>query len=541
MGEDCYNAAAWLLDRHLAEGRGGRLAVVAGEERWSYEDLSRLVAAVQHGLGALGVRPEERVAMVVRDEPAFLAWFLGCLRSGVVPVPLSTMLTGPEVAAIVDDARAATVVVSADHLPLLPDVAAGAPELRHAIVLGRPAGPAPTTPAAPAPPAPPAVELVAFDDLDDDSDAPVARTRRDSPAFWLYSSGTTGTPKGVMHRHASLEATATTYAREVLRVGPEDRFFSAAKLFFAFGLGNALTFPLSVGAATVLDSRPASPSMVADVVALHRPTLLFGTPGLLAAMLATGIEPGPFGSVRLGVTAGEALPAEVHRRFTGRFGFPVLDGLGSTEALHIFLSNREGSERPGSSGTPVDGYEVRLVDDAGREVLDTGTPGNLQVAGPSVASGYWCRTEASQAAFEGRWLRTGDVYLREEDGCYRFLGRTSDMIKAGGIWVAPAEVEGVLVTHPDVAEAAVVGGRTPDGLEEVVAYVVTRPGAAVAVSGIEAHCRERMAPFKRPRRIELVDELPKTATGKVQRYRLRARVATGAVPAGDGVGAATRR
>lgn len=526
MAAEPYNAAAWLVDRHLEEGRGGRLAVLSTQERLTYEDLARLVRRVQQGLVTLGVRPEERVAMVVRDEPAFLAWFLGSLRAGVVPVPLSTMLRGPELGEIVDDARARVVVLSAASLPLLPDVAVRAPELRQAVVVGTPEGPVPAVPG---------VGLVSFEDLDDEGELPVGRTVRDSPAFWLYSSGTTGTPKGVMHRHGSLEATARTYAQEVLRIGPEDRCFSAAKLFFAFGLGNALTFPLSVGATTILDPRPASPQMVAEVVAASHPTLFFGTPGLLAAMLAAEVDPAPFASVRLAATAGEALPAEVHRRFTERFGFPVLDGLGSTEALHIFLSNRRGAERPGTSGTPVPGYEVRLVDDEGRVVEEAGVPGNLQVAGPSIATGYWCRAEATQAAFEGRWLRTGDVYVRTEDGCYQFLGRTSDMIKAGGIWVSPAEVENILLAHPDVAEAAVVGGRTPEGLEEVVAFVVPRPGAQLEPAALEAHCRERTAAFKRPRRILVVEELPKTATGKIQRYRLRqqatAPATAGAPPA----------
>jgi benzoate-CoA ligase family protein len=515
-----YNAAAWLLDRHLDEGRGGRTAVVAGPERLTYEDLARLTRRVQRGLSALGVRPEERVAMVVRDGPAFLGWFLGCLRAGVVPVPLSTMLKGPELGSIVDDARARVAVVSAACSSLLPALVAAAPELSVAVVVGEAEGALSEEAPAEGPVEAP-VEVVPFGDLDDDRELPVARTVRDSPAFWLYSSGTTGAPKGVMHRHGSLEATARTYAATVLEVGPEDRCFSAAKLFFAFGLGNALTFPLSVGATTILDPRPASPEMVAEVVARDQPTLFFGTPSLLAAMLAAEVDPRPFGSIRLAATAGEALPAEIHRRFTERFGFPVLDGLGSTEALHIFISNRPGAERPGTSGTPVAGYEVRLVDDEGREITEPGLPGNLQVAGPSIATGYWCRAEATQAAFEGRFLRTGDVYVRTEDGCYQFLGRTSDMIKAGGIWVSPAEVENVLLGHPDVAEAAVVGGRNSEGLEEVVAFVVPRPGSAPDPGSLEAHCREKMASFKRPRRIVLTDSLPKTATGKIQRYRLR--------------------
>jgi benzoate-CoA ligase family protein len=327
-----------------------------------------------------------------------------------------------------------------------------------------------------------------------------------------------------MHRHASLQATADSYARAVLEIGPDDRCLSVAKLFFAYGLGNSLTFPLSVGASAVLNPERPTPADVLRLVRDERPTLFFATPGFVAALLDADPPDGALAPVRCTVTAGEALPADLQRRFQARFGHPVLDGIGTTEALHIFLSNTKGAEQPGTSGMPVPGYQARLMDDAGHEVADADTPGYLQVRGPSLATGYWCRDAATRAAFQGEWLATGDVYRRSAGGYWTFLGRNNDMIKAGGIWVSPAEVEAVLVEHPDVLEAAVVGGRDAQGLEITVAFVVPRTGRRVDAASVDAHCRDRMAAFKRPRRLEIVDELPKTPTGKVRRFALRERL-----------------
>jgi benzoate-CoA ligase family protein len=506
-----YNAGAWLLDRQVDAGHGERTAVVSGATHWSYAELQRHTWRAQHALGSLDVRSGERVAMVVNDEPAFPAWFVGSMRSGAVPVPLSTMLTRDDLAAIVADSGAGVVVVSEEYEPYLADLTA-APDVRAAVVVGD----AIVTAAA--------VPVHAWASFDDDSEAPVAPTKSDTPAFWLYSSGTTGVPKGVMHRHANLEATACTYATSVLRVGPEDRCLSVAKLFFAYGLGNSLTFPFSVGATAILNpGRPTPPSIVGLLVA-ERPTLFFASPGFVAGMLDAGIEPDALSSVRCTVTAGEALPADLQRRFSARFGHPVLDGIGSTEALHIFLSNTSDDIRPGSSGRPVPGYDVKLLDDSDADVTTPDTPGYLHVRGPSIATGYWSRTDATQAAFRGDWLRTGDVYTCSDDGHYTFLGRNSDMIKAGGIWVSPAEVESVLIEHPDVLEAAVVGARNADGLEMTVAFLVARGGRTIEITSIDGHCRERMAAYKRPRQVHVVEELPKTATGKIQRYALRQRL-----------------
>jgi benzoate-CoA ligase family protein len=507
-----YNAAAWLLDRHIGAGAGGRVAYRVDGRSTDYATLQREVFRVQRALRALDVRRGDRVALVLDDELAFPAWFLGSMRSGIVPVPMSTMLTERELAAIVGDSLAGVVVLSSPYAGYVDAMAAADPELRHAVVVGDAAGGG-------------AVPAHSWSDFDDDAESPVAATGPDSPAFWLYSSGTTGVPKGVMHRHASPQATADTYAGTVLEIGPDDRCLSVAKLFFAYGLGNSLTFPLSVGGSAVLNPRRPTPPAVVELVRSEQPTLFFASPGFVAALLDADVPESAFGSVRATVTAGEALPADLQRRFSSRFGHPVLDGIGSTEALHIFMSNIKGAERPGTSGRPVAGYDARLVDEDGGRVDTPDTPGFLQVRGPSLATGYWCRDAATRAAFHGEWLSTGDVYTTSHDGYWTFLGRNSDMIKAGGIWVSPAEVEAVLVEHPDVLEAAVVGARDDDGLEVTVAFVVARQGRTIDAAALDTHCRSRMAAFKRPRRVLVVDELPKTATGKIQRFALRDRLA----------------
>lgn len=518
MREERFNAAEWLLERHLRDGHGEAVAFRTPGGELSYADLQRSVWGAANGLRALGVGPGERVVMVVNDEIAFPAAFLGALRLGAIPIPVSTMLRGPEVAALAADSEAVAAVVSARYAGFLTDVAGAAPSVRSAVVVGGDA----------AGEAPAGLHVEPWEHFDDHSETASADTEPSSPAFWLYTSGTTGVPKGAIHRHGDVRAVADTYARAVLAIGPEDVCYSIAKLFFAFGLGNALFFPLAVGASAVLDPDPPSPSRAGELLERHRPTLFFAPPGFCAAMVDAGVPPPTMGSVRCTVTAGEALPAEIMRRFTERFGTEMLDGIGSTEVLHIFCSNHPGDVRPGTSGRPVEGYELRLTDDAGDRVSDPDTPGYLWVKGESVAAGYWNRPEITRSTFVDGWCRTGDVYLRSADGYYRFFGRNSDMIKAGGIWVSPAEVENVLLAHDDVLEAAVVGGRDPGGLETVVAFVVARHGHTIDPLVLDTHCRERMASFKRPRIIRVVDALPKTATGKIQRYALRSQLAPAA-------------
>ncbi|HEX2381342.1 MAG TPA: benzoate-CoA ligase family protein [Acidimicrobiales bacterium] len=492
-----YNAAAWLVDRHVDSGDGDRLAVICRDERLTYGDLQRQIWRAQHALASLGVHRTDRVVLVMDDEPAFLAWFLGALRSGVVPVPLSTMLTKGELEPIVEDAVARVVVASARHA-----------DKSSATV------------------------TVAGDDwgdFDDDSEAQVAPTTEDSPGLWLYSSGTTGVPKGVMHRQFSLEATAQAMGATVLDVNSGDRFLAVPKLFFAYGLGNSMTFPFAVGATTILNPEPSSVPGLAALATEHRPTVLAVVPGFVAAMLDSDVPADALSSVRVTTSAGESLPADLHRRFTERFGVPLLDVLGTTEALHCFIGNRPGHERPGTSGQVIAGYDVTLRDEEDHEVTAPETPGYLHVRGPSIAMGYWSRYDATQAAFRGDWLKTGDVYVRSDDDYFTFLGRNTDMIKAGGIWVSPAEVEATLISHPDVLEAAVVGPRDVQGLEQVVAVVVPRAGRMIDPNALETHCRERIAAFKRPRRVVVVEALPKTATGKIRRFQLRDALARGEI------------
>lgn len=518
MTDEPFNAARWLLDRQVEEGRSDGACFKGEWGEVTYGQLQESTFAAANGLLAAGVGPGDRVLMVVNDEPAFPAAFLGGLRIGAVPIPVSTMLRAAEVAALAADSRAVAAVLSGAYAGYLPEMSAAATSLRAAVIVGDATGGT----------AAPAVSMHSWYDWDDLAEAPAASTQASSPGFWLYTSGTTGTPKGAIHRHGDVRAVASTYARSVLGIEPGDVCYSVAKLFFAFGLGNALFFPMSVGASAVLDPFPPAPARAGRLIEEYRPTMLFAPPGFCAAMVDSDIPSSALSSVRYTVTAGEALPAEVMRRFTGRFGTEMLDGIGSTEVLHIFCSNHPGDVRPGTSGRPVEGYELRLTGDDGQEVAEPDTPGYLWVKGESVAAGYWERPDVTGATFVDGWCRTGDVYLRSADGYYTFYGRNSDMIKAGGIWVSPAEVEGVLVSHEDVLEAAVVGGRDDDGLEMVVAFVVARPGCTIDAAKLESHCRTRMASFKRPRAIHVVDSLPKTATGKVQRYALRARLAAAA-------------
>jgi benzoate-CoA ligase family protein len=509
------NACWYLLDRRLEAGDGERVALEQGGARVSHAELAARVAQAANGLRALGVRPEERVPLVLLDAVEFVASFLGALRIGAVPVPMSTMLTGGELAFQCNDARARVAIASGALAPVVKDMVAECRELTDLVIDGDGQNGFEVALAGPL-----RVHRYQQWATEQPTEAEVYPTSPDSPAFWLYTSGTTGKPKAAMHRHADLPYTAETYGQQVLGITPEDRCYSVAKLFFAYGLGNSLTFPLSVGASAVLDPARPTPQSVAAALRERRPTLFFAVPTFYAALLAADLPADSFASVRLAVSAGEPLPAGIFHRFKERFGLDVLDGLGTTEALHIFISNRPGDIRPGTTGFVVPGYRVRLVSDEGAPV-PPGETGHLEVSGESVATGYWCRTEVTRRTFKGEWLRTGDVYSCSEDGVFTYAGRSDDMIKAGGIWVSPAEVEATLVQHPDVQEAAVVGRRTAEGLQEPAAYVVTLPGRSPGAEELVEFCRERLAAFKRPRQVLFVDDLPKTATGKIQRYKLR--------------------
>jgi benzoate-CoA ligase len=493
-----YNAADALLAPNLVDERVRRIAVIDDTGAYSFGELNERVNRFANLLRARDVAPGQRVLLCLEDSIDFPVCFLGSLRAGVIPVPLNTLLTAQDYAYIVADSDAAGVVVSASLTATWATVLAAAPHLT--VWIG---GDALTS----------ALRRAA------DADVTVS-TRRDDVAFWLYTSGTTGNPKGVMHRHGDLEFTAKSYARHILAIARDDVVFSAAKLFFAYGLGNALTFPLSVGATAVLRAGRPAPPLVKTVFEQYRPTIFGGVPTLYAMLLASGVLP-PRDRLRVCISAGEALPEVILRRWRDVMGMDILDGIGTTEMLHIFISNRIGHVAPGSSGQCVPGYEVRLVGDGGAPVGDDEV-GNLEVRGASAAVGYWKLPDLSQATFGSGWVRTGDKYLRRPSGELVYSGRRDDLLKVGGVYVSPLEVENALLGHPAVLEAAVIGAPDADRLIKPKAFVVvkTEPSARLADELI-AHVRHRLADYKRPRWVEFVNELPKTATGKIQRFKLR--------------------
>ncbi len=538
MTSESFNASVFLTDRQVEAGRGDHVALTGAAGTLTYAQLATRTAELATGLARLGVRPEERVLLVMSDRPETVITILAVMRMGAVAVPVSTMYNGTELGALIRDARARTVVATPEFEPVVRAALAQAPEVTTLILTGEPGEPGEAresgeggegAEARQGGEGGQAHEGGEGGDLDlswDDVLAsgrpagPAYDTWRDSPALWLYTSGTTGAPKAAMHRHGAIRDVYETYGRQVLGIRPDDRCLSVARLFFAYGIGNSMFFPLAAGATAVLDPARPTPAGVAAQVVAERPTLFFAGPTFYAALLAAGLPADTFASVRLGVSAGEALPAEILRRFTGRFGVEIIDGLGSTEALHIFVSNTPGQVRPGTSGTVVPGYEARLLDDQGAPVED-GKPGHLLVRGDSIATGYWCRTATTRQVFQGEWLRTGDTYIREQDGSYRCLGRSNDMIKAGGIWVSPMEVEDRLLRHESVGECAVVAYIDGEGLEKPVACVVPAPGRQVDAGELIGFCRDGLASFKRPREVLVLDELPKTATGKIQRVVVR--------------------
>jgi benzoate-CoA ligase family protein len=430
--------------------------------------------------------------MVMADSPDFVTVYLAAMRIGAVPVPVSTMVRPDALSEMLRDSRARFLVTTPEYAELGAAGAKDAPEL---------------------------VGPLKVDELDGDDDS-VYPTIEDSPAFWLYTSGTTGKPKGAMHRHGSIRVVCETYASQVLGIRRDDRCLSAAKAFFAYGLGNSLLFPLGVGATAILEPSPAKPDLLAERARQYGATLFFGGPTFFAAMLRTGLPGDALGAVRLSASAGEPLPAALYQRWTGHFGVDILDGIGMTEMLHIFLSNRPGQVRPGTTGVAVPGYDLRILDDDNQEVKP-GNPGTLFVRGDSTATGYWCRYAASRQVFQGEWLRTGDTYVQDTDGYYTCLGRTNDMLKVSGIWVSPTEVENRLLGHDAVAQAVVVAAQDTDGLDKPVAFVVLKDGREASEEELVAFCREGIESFKRPRKVVFVTGYPTTATGKIRRVELR--------------------
>jgi benzoate-CoA ligase family protein len=511
MGDD-FNAFTYLVDRHCQDGAGERVAV-RGSRSLTYAELSSLAGELAAAYRKLGLRRDDRVMFVASDDVEMFAGILAAFRAGLVAVPVSTMLNGSEIGKVLADSGARLVVATHEYADAVSAALEAAPEVELAVLHGGGtlATPDRTT-------AYTWEEFHALAQGSTEEQRATAGTDEDSWALWLYTSGTTGTPKAAMHRHANIRHVCETYGHQVLGITAEDSCFSVAKLFFAYGIGNSMFFPLSVGASTVLDPRRPTPDGVREKVQAERPTLFFGVPTFYAALLASDIPDDTFASVRLATSAGEPLPAPLQERFTKRFGVEIIDGIGSTEALHIFLSNRPGEVHPGTTGRAVPGYEVELRGEDG-SVVPPGEPGALHVRGESIALGYWRRTDATRQVFKGEWLSTGDTYVQTDAGFYTCLGRNSDMLKAGGIWVSPAEVESRLLEHPAVQQAAVVGVPDENGLDKPVAVVVVEQGTSQ--EDLVAWCRDGLAAFKRPRAVLFVEELPKTATGKLQRFRVR--------------------
>jgi benzoate-CoA ligase len=505
-----YNAAHDLIERNLAAGRGAKLAYIDDAGRYTYAELAERVNRAANALTGLGLGLEDRVMLCHLDTIDWPALFLGAIKAGIVPVAVNTLLTAADYEFMLNDSRAKALVVSEALWPQFAPILVNCPQVKNVIVSGANAHGRTRL-----------QDLLASAAT---SFAP-APTSCDDPCFWLYSSGSTGTPKGTVHIQSSMVYTAELYARPVLGIRENDLVFSAAKLFFAYGLGNALSFPLSVGATTVLMAERPTPASVFKRLKDHKPTIFYGVPTLYAALLAAPDLPkrGEL-NLRVCTSAGEALPADIGRRWTEHFGVEILDGIGSTEMLHIFLSNRPGEVRYGTSGKPVPGYKLRVVNETGADAA-LGEVGDLLVAGPSAAAGYWNNRERTRSTFMGEWTRTGDKYSLDKDGYYTYGGRSDDMLKVSGIYVSPFEVEAALLTHPDVLEVAVIGTPDDQQLIKPKAFVVTKQGVQATPALAEVlkqHVKDRLAPYKYPRWVEFVTELPKTATGKIQRFKLRA-------------------
>jgi len=505
-----YNAAYDLIQRNLAAGRGDKPAFIDDAGPLTYAELDRRSSAFANVALALGVLPEQRILLCMHDTVEFPVAFLGAIKAGIVPVAVNTLLTPADYEYILNDSRTRAAVVSAPLAATFQAFAGRLPHLQRVIVSGGDAaGP----------------DSLASLTADANTAFECAETSPDDVCFWLYSSGSTGAPKGTVHVHSSLIQTAELYARPILGIHEGDLVFSAAKLFFAYGLGNALTFPMAVGATAILMAERPTPASVFARLRRHRPSIFYGVPTLYAAMLASPDLPERNAiALRCCASAGEALPEEIGKRWSEHFGVDILDGIGSTEMLHIFLSNRSGEVRYGTTGKPVPGYEVRLVDDDGREV-DTGQIGELQISGPTSAAHYWNNREKSRATFHGPWTRSGDKYRRDSDGYFIYCGRSDDMLKVSGMYVSPVEVESALISHPAVLEAAVIGREDDDRLVKPMAFVVLKSGTPATTELAEAlkqHVKKQLAPYKYPRWVEFMAELPKTATGKIQRFKLRA-------------------
>lgn len=503
-----FNAAYLFIDRHLQEGRGAKVAIrTADGEAVTYKELAEKTNRCGNALLGLGITPEQRVLMMVKDCPEFFYLFWGAIKAGIIPVPINTLLRAKDYQYMIEDSACSAVIYSPEYAAEVePALAAARAKPAHSLrVTG---------------------EAESLTSLLGTAKAQLDYhpAKSDSECFWLYSSGSTGKPKGAVHRQRDMVVTGICYAEQTLGMREDDTCFSAAKLFFAYGLGNAMSMPLWTGATAVLFGGRPTPDTTFDVIEKFRPTLYFGVPTLYAAQVQA-LEAGPrdLASIRLCVSAGEALPPHLFERWKELTGTVILDGIGSTEALHIFISNRDGDVHAGTSGQLVTGYQAKIIDEAGAEV-PPGESGKLFIKGESTAAYYWNNPEKTADTMVDGWLNTGDSYRMDEKGYFYYEGRTDDMMKVGGIWCSPFEIEAALADHPAVLEAAVVAREDNDGLVKPEAFLVLKnpadAGTATA-DALKAHCKDRLAKYKYPRWFNFVEELPKTATGKIQRFKLR--------------------
>jgi len=505
-----FNAAERFVDWNVEQGRGSKVAIYYKDDEITYQEVLDNVNRTGNALKSLGIDMEDRVTLLAFDCPEFVYTFFGAMKIGAVPIPTNTMLKPEDYRYMLNDSRAKAIVVNQELLPSILAIKNDLMFLKHIIVIGDPVE-----------------NTLNFNELlkTSSTELTTAPTSPDDSAFWLYSSGSTGFPKGTIHLHHDMSYSSEYYAKGILGINENDRTYSVSKLFFAYGLGNGLFFSFYVGGSTILNPDRPLPENVYSTVTRYKPTLFFGVPTSYNAMLQVkdAKEKYDMSSIRLCASAGEPLPGTVWRQWREMWNLEILDGIGSTEILHIYISNRAGMSKPDSTGMLVPGYEAKIVDEEGN-VLPPGEVGTLMIKGDSIAAGYWNKHEKTKSTFVGEWINTGDKYVMDEDGCFTYAGRGDDMLKVGGIWVSPIEVENTLMQHPAVLECGVVGSPDDDGLIKPKAYVVFKEGVTVTnelMEELKLFVKNKIAPYKFPRWIEPIDELPKTATGKIQRFKLR--------------------
>jgi len=516
-----FNMTAYFIDRNIRQGRGHKVAIYTDYRNYTYNDVQKMINKTANGMRDLGVRIEDKIMILMLDIPQFYAMFWGSIRIGAIPIPVNTMMTADDYEFYLNDSRARVLAISEEILPVINQIKGDLAYLRDIVIISETEG-----------------ARIPFKQKYKraTTDIKTAFTTKDDVGFWLYSSGSTGSPKGAIHSQYDMVVTSEAYASKVLEINEEDIIFSAARMFFSYGLGNSVCFPMYAGCSVVLNSQPPKPENVFGHLKKYRPTIFFGVPTLYGQMLEyqrridneEGVEPDPnsdhaLSSVRICVSAGESLPTDIYNRWKKRYGVDILDGIGSTEIGHIFLSNSPTELRPGSTGKPVPGYEIKILSDEGDEV-DQGEIGTLMVKGESAAQMYWRKRDKSRKTMVGEWINTGDKYYMDEDGFYWCAGRSDDMLKVGGIWVSPLEVENCLVEHPAVLESAIIGQNDSKGLTKPKAFVILRDEAAPSdelAEELKKWVLDRLAKYKYPRWIEFVKELPKSSTGKIQRFKLR--------------------